>query len=115
MTALSPVLPSPAGLPARAEPMLPASRAERPAPASPIDSARAVQPVEQGRDPATIRFVDRDGRPVGPPPSFPVTLLEAQRQASLPAPPQPADGQAAWHGYDTSAQAPGSDSFDRRV
>lgn len=115
MSALTPVLPSPAGMPARADPMMPAMRAERPAPAMRADSAQAVPPVEEGRDPARIRFVDRDGRPVGPPPSFPITLLEAQRQAQSLIPPDRTDRKGMQPGYPARDKGDDPDLIDRKV
>ena len=115
MTALTPVPPASSGMPARAEQMVPASRSDRPAPAARVETAAAPKPVEQGRDPASIRFFDRDGRPVGPPPSFAITLLQAQREAVMPIRTEPQGRPGAGLAYGDAAGSQPPDRFDRRM
>jgi hypothetical protein len=70
---------------------VPPQSASRPAPAVRPESPRAPQPVESAPRGLEIRFEDSQGRPVGPPPAFKVSLLAAIREAALqprkPAPP----------------------------
>jgi len=89
MSAITPVLPLSPGLMTRVEAPAPGPGIAPPATAARVETARAVMPVAGGREPADLRFVDRDGRPVGPPPAFQVSVLEARRQAALqPIPPR---------------------------
>ncbi len=43
-----------------------------PALAMAVETARAPLPADAAQRPADVRFTDRQGRPVGPPPSFKV-------------------------------------------
>lgn len=93
LTAPAPV----AGPAARSDGPPPA--ASRPAPALRAETARAPQPVETLGKGLDIRFEDAQGRPVGPPPAFQVSLLAAMHEAALkPRPPSrsPAAPAAAW-------------------
>lgn len=94
-TLLSPIAPGGAG--ARDAPL--PGPAIAPRPVTSLESARAVQPVPP--DPSVIRARNPTlrERPVGPPPTFEVNVLEdmRDRQRSIeigPAPPDP-DGSAA--------------------
>lgn len=82
----------------------PASRADGPVspvqparavPAVRTETARAPQPAQAPGKGLNLRFQDSAGRPVGPPPAFQVSLLQAMREAALaperaPGDPQPA-------------------------
>lgn len=81
-----------AGLVARSDGAPPA--ASRPAPAARAETTRAPQPVETAARGLDIRFEDAQGRPVGPPPAFQVSLLAAMREAALK-PPVPTRSDAA--------------------
>lgn len=78
-TVLSPIAPGAAG--ARDAPLLGLAPAPRPVAA--LESARAVQPVAP--DPSVIRARNPNARerPVGPPPTFEVNVLEDLRQRLL--------------------------------
>ncbi len=77
LTAPAPV----AGPAPRAEAPPPA--AQRPAPAARAETVRAPQPVETAARGLEIRLEDAQGRPVGPPPAFRVSLLAAMQEAAL--------------------------------
>jgi len=61
-----------------------ASTAPTPAaqPAARTETARAPTPVNGAVRGLDIRFEDRQGRPVGPPPSFQISLLQAMQEAA---------------------------------
>lgn len=72
------------------------------------ETARAPQPVDAAQRGRDIRFEDRQGRPVGPPPSFQVSLLQAMQEAALDPRPNPAFAEEA------AAFTP-PDQVDRKV
>lgn len=94
---------------ARLDAPVPAA-APRPAPAARTETARAPQPVEGAARGLDIRFEDRQGRPVGPPPAFQVSLLAAMQEAARD--PRPAASRAGFAPPDDPAPA---DQVDRRV
>jgi len=52
-------------------------------PAARLETARAVLPVDGAPRAVDVQFTDRQGRPVGPPPAFQVSLLEARREVAM--------------------------------
>ena len=52
-------------------------------PAARLETARAVLPVDGAPRAVEVQFPDRQGRPVGPPPAFQVSLLEARREVAM--------------------------------
>lgn len=105
---LAPPPPVP-GLAARLDGPLPAA-ALRPPPSIRAETARAPQPVETAARGLDIRFEDRQGRPVGPPPAFQVSLLAAMQEAARD--PRPVASRAGFEPPDDPAPA---DQVDRRV
>lgn len=107
MSALLSAAPPVTGAQARADPPPPA--AARPPPAVRTETARAVQPAESAGRGLDIRFEDARGRPVGPPPAFQVSLLQAMQESALsrrPAAPGLAEPAPDW---------PGPGQVDRKV
>jgi hypothetical protein len=83
--------PAPVSAPsARTDGPVPLAPGLRIAPATRLETARAPQPVDAAARGLDIRFEDRQGRPVGPPPSFQVSLLQAMQEAALDPRPSPA-------------------------
>jgi hypothetical protein len=105
---IAPASPVP-GPAARLDGPLPTA-ASRPAPSARAETARAPQPVESAARGLDIRFEDRQGRPVGPPPAFQISLLAAMQEAARE--PRPA---ASRSGFEGVTDAPQADQVDRRV
>jgi hypothetical protein len=83
------------------------------APVQPVtrtETVRAPMPVDAATRGLDIRFEDRQGRPVGPPPSFQISLLQAMQEAAL----EPRSG-AATAFADESAVFAAPDQIDRKV
>lgn len=100
--------PSP-GQGARADGPVPLAAASRPAAATRAETARAPQPVGPTARGLDIRYEDERGRPVGPPPAFQVSLLQAMQEVAL-APRKPAPG-----GEDAFAPPGAVRMVDRKV
>lgn len=97
----------------RAEPIAPSTQAPRVALAARPETARAARPPEGAAPGLNLRFEDREGRPVGPPPAFQTTLLQALHEGALD-PPAPRAGEGgAGFGAPPAEARPGL--VDRKV
>lgn len=96
--------------------------------ATAIDSARAPRPVDPGSAGFALRNDEARDRPVGPPPSFDVNVLQDIRARMRDAPPEAEvpspQGETAraavataeiWTGDDTHPPSPESPHLDRKV
>jgi hypothetical protein len=79
LTAPAPV----SGPSSRSDGPAPLAASPRPVAAARDETARAPKPVDAAARGLDIRFEDRQGRPVGPPPAFQVSLLQAMQEATL--------------------------------
>lgn len=95
----------------RADGGQPQAGAVRSPPPQRAETARAPQPVESAGQGREIRLSDRDGRPVGPPPAFRVTLLQVLREAAM----EPARATTPADGFAGPATEPEPALFDRKV
>ena len=97
---LSPV--SPVGALSRDTPA-PSVTQGAPRPAAPLESARAPRPVDPAGRAERLRAQTARDRPVGPPPSFEVNVLQDIRERLA----DPAGPQPAAQGDDPGATSPG--------
>ena len=74
MTALTPIVPT-AAYTRETQPHL-STATRHVAPVSPVESPRAVQPVDDSRAAEMARYHAQRERPVGPPPSFDINVLQ---------------------------------------
>jgi hypothetical protein len=116
MSAIPSVSAPQAGAPARSDLALSPLAVARPAVAARLETARAVLPVDGAPAAADVRFADRQGRPVGPPPAFQVSLLEARREAAMNPPTARSPGMAEGEtGFDRPAADNPPEQVDRKV
>lgn len=98
------------GLATRIDAPAPATQAPRVVAAARLETARAPRPPDGAAPGLNLRFEDREGRPVGPPPAFQTTLLQVLREGALE-PPSARPGT----GFAPPAQEAGPELVDRKV
>lgn len=79
------------------------------------ETARAPRPPDGAGPGLNLRFEDREGRPLGPPPAFQTTLLQALREGALePPPPRSAESVGA-SGFAQPVPEAAPELVDRKV